>query len=350
LTGATEPELRRWSGIFFRLRREGGGCLPGVFMDVSVLIVNYNTCELLDACLASLARETRCDYEVIVVDNASRDSSAEMVRHRHPSVKLVVNRSNVGFASANNQASRLAEGHYLLFLNPDTVILESAIDRLAAFLDAHPGVGVCGPCHLDADGRPVSSAFRFPTFWNSFWHSMYMTPLRPIAVRRGQARRYALDGEHVQDVDSVQGSGLMIRAQLFREIQGFDEHFFMYNEEIDLCYRVHRAYQRVTYIPWVTILHYGGASVRSVDEVKAFGKIGRYVLQSEYYFLRKTYGVLPSFALRATDLLVATLLATGSQVQRDLQKKARLAALAKLFSSAALTPVGAERGKRCDDH
>jgi GT2 family glycosyltransferase len=318
--------------------------LFGFFMDVSVLVVNYNTCELLDACLTSIARETHCDYEVIVVDNASRDSSAEMVRHRHPSVKLIVNRSNVGFAAANNQASRLAEGHYLLLLNPDTVILESAIDRLAAFMDTHPGVGVCGPRHRDANGRPVTSVFRFPTFWSSFWRCMSVTPLRSIAARRGQAWRYVVDGEHVHDVDSVQGSGLMIRAALFRETQGLDESFFMYNEEIDLCYRVHQAHRRVVYVPWATIIHSGGASVQSVDEVKVFGKIGCYALQSEYYFLRKTYGVLPSFALRATDLLVATMLAIGSLVQRDLQKQTRLAALAKLFSSVALTPMGT--GKR----
>jgi GT2 family glycosyltransferase len=136
-------------------------------MNVSVLIVSYNTCALLDACLTSIARETRCAHEVIVVDNASRDGSAAMVRDRHPYVKLVANQGNAGFAAANNQASRLAEGHYWLFLNPDTVIVDSAIDRLAAFLDVHPGVGVCGPCHLDASGRPVTSVFRFPTFWSS---------------------------------------------------------------------------------------------------------------------------------------------------------------------------------------
>lgn len=316
------------------------------FMKVSVLIVSYNTCALLDACLTSIARATRCAHEVIVVDNASRDGSAAMVRDRHPYVKLVANQGNVGFAAANNQASRLAEGHYWLFLNPDTVILDSAIDRLAAFLDAHPEVGVCGPCHLDAGGRPVTSVFRFPTFWSSFWSSLGVTPLRPIAVRRAQVRRYLLDGVHAQDVDSVQGSGLMIRAQLFRQIRGFDERFFMYHEEIDLCYRVQQAHQRVVYVPWSAIVHYDGASAQLVDEVKVFGKIGLYILQSRYYFLRKTYGVLPSFALRATDLLVAALLAVGSVGQRDPQRQMRLTSLAKLLSSVALTPVGGEEKHR----
>jgi N-acetylglucosaminyl-diphospho-decaprenol L-rhamnosyltransferase len=311
------------------------------FMKVSVLIVSYNTCALLDACLTSVARETRCAHEVIVVDNASQDASAAMVRDRHPYVKLVENQENVGFAAANNQASRLAEGHYWFFLNPDTVILDSAIDRLVAFLDAHPGVGVCGPCQLDASGRPVTSVFRFPTFWSSFWGSLSATPLRPIAARCTQGRRYLLDGVHAQDVDSVQGSGLMIRADLFRQIRSFDECFFMYYEEIELCYRVRKAHQRVVYVPWAALIHYGGASAQLVDEVKVFGNIGLYVLQSRYYFLRKTYGVLPSFALRATDLLVAAMLAAGSLGRRDPQRQTRLAALAKLYSSVALTPMGA---------
>lgn len=311
--------------------------------DVSILIVNYNTCRLLDACLASVRAVMRCAYEVVVVDNASGDGSAEMARTKHPDVTLIANPGNVGFATANNQASALAQGRYLFLLNPDTLIVGDAIGLLAAFLDAHPDAGACGPRHLDGNGNPRVSYFRFPTFWSSFWRSASLTPLRRYGGKYQQARRYQPVFDRIQEVDYIQGSGLMIRRDLYQQLRGLDEHFFMYAEEIDLCYRVRQAGYTVVFVPQAAIVHHGGASLESAGMVRVFGKIGRYTLHSRYYFLRKTYGVLPSLALRATDLCVGIWLWAKSLACPDPAKRRNHTQLARLFCRTALLPVHTHR-------
>ncbi|MFX1412156.1 MAG: glycosyltransferase family 2 protein, partial [Promethearchaeota archaeon] len=216
-------------------------------VDISVLIVSYNTWHLLDKCLTSILAETRCTHEIIVVDNASTDGSASMVRRRYPDVMVIENERNVGFAVANNQASQLAQGRYLFCLNPDTIILSGAIDQLVEFMDLHPTVGVCGPRNVNAKMEISRSCYPFPTVRGSFLGNMCHTPLRPLVkgYHRHRSKRALPSGDQIQDVDAVRGCSLLIRTDLYRRLGGMDEGFFLYFEEMDLCYRVKQAHYSV---------------------------------------------------------------------------------------------------------
>lgn len=304
-------------------------------VDVSVLVVSYNTRRLLDECLASILAETRCAHEIVVVDNASTDGSASMVRRRYPGVTVVANEGNVGFAAATNQASQLAQGRYLFCLNPDTVILSGAIDKLVAFMDAHPTVGVCGPRNVDEQGEIRRNGYFFSDFRSAFWTNMHYTPLRPLAERYRHSRRYSLDDDQPQEVDVVQGCSLMIRADLYRQLGGMDEGFFLYFEEMDLCYRVNQARYSVVYLPQAELLHYRADS-NSQDAIRIYQNIGIHYLQSRYHYLAKTYGRRFSSAMRVVDLGTGLALAVGAALRREPQARARTLARGRLFRTVAL--------------
>jgi N-acetylglucosaminyl-diphospho-decaprenol L-rhamnosyltransferase len=302
---------------------------------VSVLIVNYNTRELLDQCLESIKAETRCSHELIVVDNASSDGSAAMIRRKHPGVTVIENGRNLGFARANNQASRAAHGGHLMLLNPDTVILDAAIDRLVEYMDAHTDVGACGPRIIDSTGTVVRSCYRIPAFRAAVLASLSYTPLRPLVTPR-RTESTCLEGDRVQDVEAIQGCSLLVRAGLFRKLGGFDESFFLYVEDIDLCHRLHLAGYRVVYMPQATIVHYGATSAEAAQAVMIGDRIGSYYLRSRYHFLHKTQGTWASAGLRMTDLLVGTALLIGGTLHPDVAKRTRFRALGRLLCLTAL--------------
>ena len=281
-------------------------------IDVSLLIVSHNTCDLLDACLDSIQSETRRAYEIIVVDNASDDGSAAMVRRRYPDVMLIENQCNAGFAAANNQAARHTRGRTLLLLNPDTLVLEGAVDRLAAFMDANPDVGICGPRVLNREGRIAQSCYRFPTLGNSLRLPLGYTPIRWL-LRRNKGRRYNLAVEQPQPVEAVQGCALAIRADLWHRMGGLDETFFLYGEDTDLCYRTWQAGRRVTYLPQACIVHFGGASAEAAGATMLGDKIGEDFLRSRYCFLAKTRGRWAAAAFQLLSMLtgLGLLLATS---------------------------------------
>ncbi|HZO89922.1 MAG TPA: glycosyltransferase [Chthonomonadaceae bacterium] len=207
-------------------------------MDLSVIILSWNTCGLLEKCLRSLAcSQPGLEYEVIVVDNASEDDSRAMVRRLFPNVRLLVNPTNVGFSAGNNTAIPHATGRYVLFLNSDTVVLEGALAAMVRYADAHPDIGILGPKLLNADDTLQYSCRRFPNLGTGFFRN---TPLGRLFPHN----RFALDylyqnWDHAtpRDVDWVSGAALMLRRTLLDQIGGFDEDFFMYCEDVDLCWR-----------------------------------------------------------------------------------------------------------------
>lgn len=307
-------------------------------VDVSVLIVNYNAGRFLAECLASIRTQTCCSYEIIVVDNASTDGSVAMVRHRFPDVTVVENARNVGFAAANNQASRLAGGRYLFLLNPDTLMLPAAIDRLVEFMDTNPAVGVCGPRTLDGEGEAEPSFFSFPTFWNFFWTNLRYTPLRPVALQYSPLHVYSWGENQRRDGDWVHGCSLLIRADLYRRLGGLDEAFFMYFEEIELCHRVREAGYTIAYVPQATIVHYGGGSSSIPDDDKINGKIGVYFTRSRYHYLTKLYGRTPSLLLRAVDFGTGLMLVVASVFLRKAGTRFPPPKVGWLYCEAALRP------------
>lgn len=231
-------------------------------LEVSVVIVSYNTRALTLDCLRSLHAETReTTFETIVVDNASADGSADAIAEAFPHVRLIRSPDNLGFSRANNVAADQTRGRRLLLLNPDTVVLRGAVDRLAAFARAQPEARIWGGRTLFANGSlNAACCWREMSLWNLACRASGLTGLFPQsdlfnAEAYGGWRRDA-----VREVDIVQGSFLLIDAELWRELGGFDLDFVMYGEEADLCRRARALGARPTMTPEAEIVHYGGAS------------------------------------------------------------------------------------------
>lgn len=253
--------------------------MPGLdgaseILDVSVVIVNYNVRDLLRDCLRSLEpnlRELR--GEVWVVDNASRDGSADMVAAEFPRVRLIRNAKNRGYAAANNQAIRQARGRYVLVLNPDTVLPPNAVSACLAELDHHPDIGALGPKLVLADGSLDRACRRsFPSPEVAFFRLSGLAKLFPNHPRIARYNLLDVDEDTPLDVDSVVGAFMLVRREVIERVGIFDEAFRMYGEDLDWAYRIKAAGWRVRYHPAVVVLHYKGQSSRQrpASSIRAF--------------------------------------------------------------------------------
>lgn len=231
-------------------------------LDCSIIIVNWNVCALLRRCLQSLpgAAGPGLRVETIVVDNDSHDDSVAMVRAEFPAVRLLANTTNRGFSSGNNDGIRLAQGRTLLLLNPDTEMQPGSLAALLATLDAAPEVGMVGPRLLNPDGSVQSSRRRFPTLTTALLES---TPLQPYFPDHPLLRRYYVadqPDDQAQDVDWITGACMLVRRSVIAQVGGFDEGYFMYSEELDLCRRIKAAGWRIVYQPAGVVFHHESQS------------------------------------------------------------------------------------------
>ena len=231
--------------------------------DLSVIIVNYNTRDLLDACLASVlaAERPSAGIQIIVVDNASGDGSVVMVQEKYPDVCLLALDENVGFAAANNRGTAVAQGHTLLFLNSDTVISPQALIEPFQYLQDYPQAGAITVKLVYPNGQRDPDNHRgFPTPWNAFCHFSGLNRLFPHKPEfNGYFQSYA-DFNQTHPVEVIAGSFMMISLALCQQLGGWDETYFFYGEDIDFCYRIHQAKREIIYYPHVEVLHYKGAS------------------------------------------------------------------------------------------
>lgn len=251
-------------------------------MDLSVIIVSWNTCQVLRECLESVQRQrSSASIDVWVVDNASKDGSAEMVRETFPAVHLIENSENVGFARANNAAVAASSGRYVLLLNSDTVVLPGAFDALIDFLDAHPEAGAAGAHTLNPDGSLQVSTYPSPTLARELWFLLHLDRLRPY----GAYDMAQWSSDQPRAVDAVLGACLIVRQATLDQVGALDPAYFMYSEEIDLCYRIRRAGWRIYWVPQAKIVHYGGQSTRQVA-ASMFIQLYR----SKVLFFRKNQG------------------------------------------------------------
>ncbi len=232
-------------------------------VDLSVIIVNYNTRQLLDDCLASLnsAEKPPNGIEIIVVDNASQDGSQAMVQEKYPDVVLIANAENLGFSAANNVGSAEATGRQILFLNSDTRVDECALVEPVAYLDANPNVGALTVRLIYPTGERDPDNHRgFPTPWNAFCHFSGLSKLAPDNPKyNGYFQSYA-DFTQTHTVDVIAGSYMLMPRSVVDELGGWDESYFFYGEDIDFCYRIREAGYDIVYYPHVEVLHYKGAS------------------------------------------------------------------------------------------
>lgn len=263
-------------------------------VDVSIIIVSYNTCAILLDCLASIYQwlPSRIS-EIIVIDNASTDGSAEAVAQRFPGVRLVRNTENAGFAKANNQGIQQATGQYLLLLNPDTLFIEDTITPLLAFMEQRTEAGMAGCKILHRNGSLQPSYFPLPNLVNVLWTALFLDRLAPLNHVNG---KWVLQHQPAASPFRVQrllGAFLFVRREVFKKIGGFDEGFFLFSEEEDLCYRALQQGWMIYYFPQTPIIHLGGQSAPKTDPRAVV-----YANESKVRFFRKHHGKLTQLLFR----------------------------------------------------
>ncbi len=233
--------------------------------DVSVCIVNWNTSDHLRACLRSLQDHAGAmDVEVLVVDNASADGSAEMVREEYPEVRLFALDENTGYAAGNNLALREASGKYHLLLNPDIVIKPGSVETLAGFLDERPAAAAAAPRLWHRDGSVQLSCRSFPDPDVIFCEALGLSRLFPKSKRFGKYRMSWWGYDDTRTVDQPMASALMVRQEALAQIGTFDEDLPIFFNDVDLCRRLWDAGWEIWFTPEAEMLHEGGASTRQV--------------------------------------------------------------------------------------
>ncbi len=258
-------------------------------MEVSIVIVNWNTRDLLRDCLASIIRETRqISYEIIVVDNASGDGSASMCRQEFPHVILVESDTNRGFAGANNMGMRVASGRYVLLLNPDTIILDDAIGRCIAYAHQHTDIGVLGCKVLEKDGQLQRTGFAFPSAWTLFLSLSGLSRLFPRSPVFSKPQLGWWDRDSIEDLDVVSGMFMLVRRDAIEQVGMMDESYFVYAEEADWCFRFAKAGWRRVFYPDAEIIHVdGGGKSTSQVNVRMLVQLQK----SMMIYFRKNLGI-----------------------------------------------------------
>lgn len=243
-------------------------------MEVSVIIVNWNAKQLLKDCINSIYKGARdLQLEIIVVDNGSTDGSQNMVKKSFPQVILIENEKNLGFSRANNIGFKYSNGKYLLFLNPDTLVPEKTLEEAIKFMEKNRDAGIMGCKHLNPDGSFQPSAFGFIPLTSIFAYILGLNKLFKISWLKKKST--------IRTVPYTQGSFLFMRRKVFQEIGQFDEGFFLYGEDVDLCKRVWDSGWKVYYYPDIFITHYlGGSSKKNPEMLKHF-------ISGALYFYRK---------------------------------------------------------------
>jgi len=274
---------------------------------LATLIVNWNVRDQLRACLRSLQQHppTCHDQQIVVVDNASDDGSADMVRREFPNVHLLANRHNRGFTGGNNDGLRYIaqmifntspaapSARFVLLLNPDAEVTSGALDALLEYAEAHPRVGIVGPQLRYPDGAVQPSRRRFPSFWTALFESTWLQSYAPRAILDHYYVRDRSDDETCE-VDWVVGAAMLMRWTVYEQIGGLDEaRFFMYSEEVDWCRRAKQAGWRVAYHPAAIVIHH---EAKSSDQAVAQRMI--YFNTSKVRYFAKHHGPGQATALR----------------------------------------------------
>jgi GT2 family glycosyltransferase len=257
-------------------------------VDASIIIVNWKSADFLRQCVASVFEQTPgIRFEVIVVDNASFDGSKGMLEREFPLARYIQSEENLGFARANNLGAQHATGEILLFLNPDTIILDHAILKMVKRFQSVPEAGILGCSILNADRTLQTSAIQsFPSILNQVLDAEILRNRFPQSPLWGIAALYQ-SGNSAARVEMISGAFLSIRASLFQQVHGFSEEYFMYGEDADLCRKVHDAGGQIEYLPTAQIIHFGGQSSKQ-QQTSAFSSL--MMQESLNIYFRKFHG------------------------------------------------------------
>ncbi len=265
--------------------------------DVSIILVSWNTRELLLGCLESLSAAVgTLRTDIWMVDNGSTDGSVAAVRERFPLVRLIENHSNPGFAAAHNQGIAASAGRYTLLLNSDTIAEPASIERLVRFADGQPTAGIIGARLLNRDGSFQASFADFPSLRSEL---LSVTGIGPRLFGRWYPSYGPRRSQMARRVDWIQGACMLARRAAIEQAGPMDEQYFMYNEEIDWCMQMWRAGWEVWYLPEARIVHYGGQSTRQIRHAMV-----QALYRSKVRFFRKHYGPAAAFALQSVFVAV----------------------------------------------
>ena len=263
-------------------------------LDLSIIVVNWNSQDLLRKCLEHVRRTAhQISYEIIVVDNASSDGSQAMVRYEFPDVQLIENSENTGFAKANNQGIAISQGRYVLLLNSDAFVEDSTLGRMVEFMDQHPEAGMAGCKLLYKDGRLQPSCSRFPTLASELYAATGLEKLFPKSQTFGQHLMLHWDYDDVREVDVVMGAFMLVRRQVIDEVGGMDERYFMYSEEVDWCFRIKQQGWKILFNPDAQAIHLWGGTAGRVSSLMHVQ-----MYRSKVQYFRKNHGVLSAILLK----------------------------------------------------
>jgi len=249
-------------------------------VDLSIIIVSYNTRDLIGTCLDSIMSINDCGKEIFVVDNGSADGSAELIKKNYPSVYIIINEANRGFAAANNQALKLSKGRYIFFLNPDAEFLPSTFQHMISFMDQNPHVGLAGVKMINPDGTPQES-------FSQQYPAQSETSTELIGLKG--------------DLAWVLGASMVARAALLKEIRGFNEDYFVYGEDQDLCLKIRRMGYEIGYMDFAVVVHLGAQSERNSAETDIWRKktLAEFTFYYEHYLPKTINRICRSYKLKA---------------------------------------------------
>ena len=294
-------------------------------IEVSVVIVNWNTCDLLRDCLQSIVDQTSANCEMIVVDNASADASAQMVRDEFPQAVLIANTENNGFAAANNQGLAVARGEHVLLLNPDTIILDSAIDKMMEWLARHPDVGCVGCQVMEGPDVIQRTCFAEPGLLNLFIVDFGLMRLGGVIALFARPWYTNWDRKSERDVDVVSGMFMLVPRHVLEKVGPLDDAFFVYSEEADWCYRIRQAGWRCVFSPEAQIIHLDGGS-KSTSQIRS--RMYVQMQKSHLIYSRKHHGQVGYLGTKLIYILSATLrlalFGAMRLVRKDAETKAKV--------------------------
>jgi GT2 family glycosyltransferase len=232
-------------------------------MDISILIVTWNSQDFIRNCLDSIfLLPDRVRSEIIIVDNASSDQTVKIVREFYPEANLIENKSNSGYAKANNQGIEQAQGRYLLLLNPDAQLMDDSLSSMYELMEGNPRIGALGPKLLNPDRSTQASCREFPRFSTLIWEFTGLSRLLPNSRTFGGWRMGYFAFDRPREVDQPMGSCLMLRKETLEQVGSFDENFSMFFNDVDLCYRIKEAGWKIYFHPDAQVIHHKGASTR----------------------------------------------------------------------------------------
>jgi hypothetical protein len=259
-------------------------------IDVSVIFVSYNTEEMTKKAIALVKQSLpQLNIEIFVIDNASKDGSAEMIRQEFPEIHLIINKTNVGFGRANNQALPFVHGRYILLLNTDAFVDPDTIQKTVDFMESNPKTGILGVRLLGRDGVLQPSCRYFPTPINSF---LFRTGLNKLFTSVKMVDDMTWDHDQVRDCDWVPGCYYLIRKDVIDQVGLFDPRYFLYSEEVDHCFSAKNAGWNVTYFPYASVVHIGGESAKTDNKISSVSRqVSALQIESELLYFRKNLGL-----------------------------------------------------------